>query len=118
MSESRAQPRAREKVESFASKLQMQDDFKPSVDLDAARQLLAENHLQSEPVLGGLLQARSGNGGMLTRRSYTMEATREASTRLSLLAKIKMPVFVAAEGNFEKLSQSRESYQLTYVVEF
>ena len=109
---------ARERVESFASKLEMQDDFEPLVDIDAARQLLADNHLQSEPAFGNLLQARSGSGGTLLRRSYTMEATREASTRLSLLAKIKMPMFVGAEGDFQKLSRQKESYRLTYVVDF
>lgn len=109
---------AQSKVESFAGKLDLHDVLDPVLDLEAARQLLVDTHLQGDPVLAGLFRARGSGGGTLLKRSYTIEATREASTRLSLLGKIKMPLFVAVDGDFEKLSKRKESYLLTYVVDF
>lgn len=104
---------------SFASRLKLDDTFTdPAIDERAARELLAENHLEDEPVMGFLIIARTPGGSSLATRTFTVDVTHETNDRLKGLGRLQVPLFLKVSADLNRLGSNSESYQVTYKVTF
>jgi hypothetical protein len=103
----------------LASSLKLTEQYVGGdADRNGAQALLESVQLTTDPVLTSLVDARSNGSNLMRQRTYTVEVTRETTARLEVLAKVKVPLFVHVTGDLKRLSREKETFRVTYEVNF
>ena len=107
------------KLDKFAAQMDFNVEFAGGpMDLPRARELLESSGLEADPAIRTLIEARTHSGNQLTRRSVTIDLSREAQRTVDAALSIAVPTALNLSAQFQQTRDLRAHYKVTFDVLF
>ena len=107
------------KLDKFAAQMDFNDSFSGGqMDLPRAHAILESSGLEADPEIRTLVDARTHSGNLLTRRTVTIDLSREAQRTVDAALSIAVPTVLNMSAKFQQTRDSRARYKVTFDVLF
>lgn len=108
-----------EELEMLRSQMHLRDEFAGAQpDLGAAERLLRKTGLWSDLTMRTLLEMRQDGANRLMTRKLVLNLSSEARSNLNVVGRLKIPVFVKMNAEYNSVVSEQHDYTLTVTVRF